>query len=80
MILPRGYFHIVYSTYARLDSPAMVDRVFELFAKERSGNFSFEGEREGGATRGEGDGNSFCKSWREAGYSSPFLGLNYILH
>jgi uncharacterized metal-binding protein YceD (DUF177 family) len=43
MVLPRGYFHIVYSTYARLDSPAVVDRVFEMFDKDRSGNFSFEG-------------------------------------
>eukprot|EP00045_Choanoeca_perplexa_P015107 m.182858 g.182858 ORF g.182858 m.182858 type:complete len:353 (+) comp16890_c0_seq1:119-1177(+) len=42
MVLPRGYFHIVYSTYARLDSPAVVDRVFEMFDKDRSGNFSFE--------------------------------------
>eukprot|EP00730_Choanoeca_flexa_P015726 TRINITY_DN7286_c0_g1_i4.p1 TRINITY_DN7286_c0_g1~~TRINITY_DN7286_c0_g1_i4.p1 ORF type:complete len:365 (+),score=108.06 TRINITY_DN7286_c0_g1_i4:122-1216(+) len=42
MVLPRGYFHMVYATFARLDSPTVVDRVFDMFDKDRSGNFSFE--------------------------------------
>ncbi|EDQ85084.1 uncharacterized protein MONBRDRAFT_34416 [Monosiga brevicollis MX1] len=42
MVLPRSYFHIVYSTYARLESPMLVDCIFELFDQDRSGKFEYE--------------------------------------
>ena len=44
MRLPREYFNIVYSTYARLDNPVLVGRVFDLFDKNHDGYFEYEGE------------------------------------
>jgi Ca2+-binding EF-hand superfamily protein len=43
MRLPREYFNIVYSTYARLDNPILVGRVFDLFDKNHDGYFEYDG-------------------------------------
>lgn len=43
MRLPREYFNIVYSTYARIDNPVLAERVFDLFDKNHDGFFEYSG-------------------------------------